>query len=187
MVGLNVHDVTVDGRRARLRRTDHELIITPRRKLRKHHRFVAVRYSGVPRTLTIPGFGIGSGFMATDDGAVVAGQPEVAAFWHPVNDHPIDRATYTFRVTVPDGVGVASIPAVDESLANQGEILGFLEDHLTPYPFETVGAIVDDYENLFFALENQTRPRTPASSSSSSVASRVATPRSCTNLPTVVR
>jgi Peptidase family M1 domain len=28
---------------------------------------------------------------------------------------------------------------------------------LTPYPFETVGAIVDDYENLFFALENQTR------------------------------
>jgi len=217
LVGLTVQSVKVDGRRAGWRRTDHELIIRPRRKVRSHHGFtVTVRYRGVPETFTIPGFGIESGFMATDDGAIVAGQPEVAAFWYPVNDHPIDRATYTFRVTVPDGVGVvanglprgehsrrgwtthvwkasnpmvsylatinigdwderrydidglptidavdpdlAAVPAVDASLANQGEILRFLEDSFTTYPFETVGAIVDDYENLFFALETQTRP-----------------------------
>ena len=38
--------------------------------------------------------------MHTDD-AVVAGQPEVAASWFPVNDHPIDKASYTFVVTAP--------------------------------------------------------------------------------------
>jgi len=41
----------------------------------RHHRFtVTVRYRGAPETYTIPGFGIESGFMATDDGAVVAGR-----------------------------------------------------------------------------------------------------------------
>jgi hypothetical protein len=34
----------------------------------------------------------------------VAGQPSGAAGWFPVNDHPLDTATYTFRVTVPAGV-----------------------------------------------------------------------------------
>ena len=43
----------------------------------------------------------GAGFIATDDGFDIAGQPHVAASWFPVNDHPTDKASYTFRVTVP--------------------------------------------------------------------------------------
>jgi hypothetical protein len=34
-----------------------------------------VRYDGVPRTQTIPGFDIESGFIHTDDGALIAGEP----------------------------------------------------------------------------------------------------------------
>ena len=45
-----------------------------------------------------------SGFIPTDDGTVVAGQPEVAATWYPVNDHPLDKASYTFHITVPEGL-----------------------------------------------------------------------------------
>ena len=56
------------------------------------------------------GFGI-SGFIATDDGALVAGQPHVAATWYPVNDHPSDKASYTFKITVPHGL---------EAIANGG-------------------------------------------------------------------
>ena len=33
-----------------------------------------------------------SGFIPTDDGTFVAGQPDVAATWYPVNDHPLDKA-----------------------------------------------------------------------------------------------
>ena len=44
------------------------------------------------------------GFLATDDGAVIVGQPHVAATWYPVNDHPTDKATYAFEVTVPEGL-----------------------------------------------------------------------------------
>ena len=159
--------------------------------------------------------------MATDDGATVAGQPEVAASWFPANDHPQDKAAYTFVVAVPDGQEVvangvlqsrrshqgwttftwraaepmapylATIdigrwdvrtwktdsglpvydavdpdlvadpvlgPAIDASLKRQGEIVDVLADHFGPYPFHTVGAIVDDQDDLYFALETQTRP-----------------------------
>jgi hypothetical protein len=67
-----------------------------------------VRYDGVPRTqqIILPGFTLEAGFIHTDDGAVIAGEPEVAANWFPVNDHPIDKAAYTFVVTVPVGLEV---------------------------------------------------------------------------------
>ena len=42
--------------------------------------------------------------MHTEDGAIVIGEPEVAATWFPVNDHPSDKASYRFDVTVPDGI-----------------------------------------------------------------------------------
>jgi aminopeptidase N len=59
---------------------------------------VDVRYHGGPVTFTIPGTPLEAGFMHTDDGAVVAGEPEVAAAWYPVNDHPLDKATYSFPI-----------------------------------------------------------------------------------------
>ena len=34
----------------------------------------------------------------------MAGQPDVAATWFPVNDHPLDKASYLFRITVPRGL-----------------------------------------------------------------------------------
>jgi aminopeptidase N len=229
--GLTVRSVRVQGRAARwTREQDHELVVTPAHGLRRNQQFtVVVRYDGVPRTQVIPGWNLESGFIATDDGAVVAGQPEVAANWFPVNDHPIDKASYTFRVTVPRGLEViangrlvstrtkgasttwvwdarepmasylatASVGQYDletrrgthgirfydafdpdldtevidpsdptsrtygsvarQSFGNQERILGFLSRTLGPYPFSTAGGSVDDYDNLWFALENQTR------------------------------
>jgi aminopeptidase N len=107
LLGLTVDAVTVDGRPARWSRAGLELTVTPRAGLRKGRGFVvAVRYHGVPQTQTLPGLPYEAGFMHTDDGAVIAGQPEVAATWFPVNDHPRDRASYTFAVTVPAGLEV---------------------------------------------------------------------------------
>ena len=48
--------------------------------------------------------------------------------------------------------------AIDSSLARQGEILDVLGGAFGPYPFSTVGAIVEGQDDLFFALETQTRP-----------------------------
>ena len=43
-------------------------------------------------------------FFHTRDGALAVGQPEGAATWYPVNDHPLDQASYTFKITVPRGL-----------------------------------------------------------------------------------
>jgi aminopeptidase N len=97
--GLRVHSVRVNGRSAQWSRRGGELRITPVRTLKAGRAFTSVvRYGGVPRTLAD-----GSGFIHTDDGALVIGEPHVAASWYPVNDHPIDKASYSFRVTVPAG------------------------------------------------------------------------------------
>ena len=100
-------DVAVRGSTAEWSRTHHhELVVTPSHPLREHTHFTTVvRYQGVPEPLTIPGTtDEPMGFIPTSDGAVIAGEPEVAATWFPVNDHPLDKAQYTFIMTVPSGL-----------------------------------------------------------------------------------
>ena len=99
LVGMNVQAIFVNGDPARWRRDDNELVITPRKGLPRGRDFsTVIAYDGVPVELE------GAGFMHTDDGTLVAGQPHVAASWYAVNDHPLDKASYTFRIAVPRGL-----------------------------------------------------------------------------------
>jgi aminopeptidase N len=101
--GLQVREVTVDGRPAAHTRAGQELTVTPELALRDGRDFeVAVTYDGVPQTIQDE-LG-GSGFFHTDDGAVVAGQPHGAATWFPANDHPLDAASVDVSITVPEGL-----------------------------------------------------------------------------------
>jgi len=105
--GLSVESVTVDGRAASWRRAADELIVEPARHLAAGQAFTTVvRYAGVPDTVRDE-FGA-SGFVHTDDGAFVAGQPEGAATWFPANDHPRDAAAVTVTATVPAGLEAVS-------------------------------------------------------------------------------
>jgi aminopeptidase N len=109
LVGMDVHALTIDGQSATFSRSAHELKITPATPLDSGDAFeVVVDYEGTPHAFALPGTTELAGFLPTADGAIVAGEPEVAAGWFPVNDHPVDRATYTFRVTVPNGYGVVA-------------------------------------------------------------------------------
>src|SRR4051794_21679703 len=108
--GLVVDAVTVDDDAAPWSRDAHELTITPAGSLPDDAEFTTVvTYHGVPETLPDV-----SGFLHTDDGAVVAGQPEGAATWFPANDHPSDPASVDVTATVPEGL---------EAISN-GELLG---------------------------------------------------------------
>jgi aminopeptidase N len=111
LVGLTVKSITVDDAgpggpvAATWTRGAHELRVKPAEALSAGEDFVvAIRYGGVPgRINTSLG---GNGTFHTDDGLLVMGEPESAATWFPVNDHPVDKATYTFRVKVPNGYDV---------------------------------------------------------------------------------
>jgi aminopeptidase N len=103
--GMRVRSVSVDGRRAAFSRAGSELRITPPTPLAAGQAFTAVvRYRGVPRTtLGTVVFGSPYGFLHTRDGQFVAAEPDAASTWFPCNDHPADKATFLFRVTVPRG------------------------------------------------------------------------------------
>ncbi|MEV1332929.1 M1 family metallopeptidase [Micromonospora costi] len=108
LAGLTVDRVTVDGAAAEHRRAGGELVVTPPHGLARGARFtVDVAYGGVPAPVTDGALGAG-GFLHTDDGAIALGQPDSAATWYPVNDHPSDKATYDIAVTVPDGLTALS-------------------------------------------------------------------------------
>lgn len=106
--GLDVDGVTVDGTAVGVDRDGDELIVSPERGLPDGEEFtVTVRYGGVPEPVRHPQLG-DNGFSHTDDGAFVIGQPQSATTWFPVNDHPLDKATYTIEITVPDGLAAVS-------------------------------------------------------------------------------
>jgi aminopeptidase N len=92
-----------------------ELTIQPRPKIKKGQTAkVVVTYGGeTTRPRDIEGFLYG--WVTTRDGAMVVGEPEGTMTWYPVSDHPTDKATYTFEITVPQGkVAVANgLPSGD--------------------------------------------------------------------------
>ena len=119
LVGLEVESVTVDDRDAAWSRDGGELTVTPSGALDEGRSFTTVvAYAGVPQQVTGPTGP--AGFTATDDGALVAGQPESAASWFPANDHPLDPASFDVRVTVPEGLEAVSNGALADQRTADG-------------------------------------------------------------------
>lgn len=105
LAGLEVAKVVVDGRRAGHRHDGTELRIEPAKALAKGREFeVVVAYSGDPRPLRGSADGSEDGWLPTDDGALVMGEPVGAMTWYPVNNTVRDPAAYDVSLTVPDGL-----------------------------------------------------------------------------------
>ena len=120
LVGLDVAAVQVDGTDVQVSRDDDELVVDPGQVVVDGDFTVRVEYSGVPEPVEDgPGE---SGVVTTDDGVLVVGQPDVAATWFPVNDHPSDAAAVQLSVTVPeDVVAVSNGELVDRGDPVDGE------------------------------------------------------------------
>jgi aminopeptidase N len=104
--GFRILRLSVDGQPASFTRQGQELAITPASGLPAGRRFtVVVHYAGVPAVVTDPDESI-EGWVPTEDGAFVVGEPQGSPGWYPVNDNPQDKATYSFEVTVPKGLTV---------------------------------------------------------------------------------
>jgi aminopeptidase N len=94
--GLRVRSVSVNGTRAAVARRGGELTVTPPAALAAGARFsVVVAYRGRPRSIG------GVGWTKTRDGTTAFSEPNGSPSWFPCNDHPTDKATYSFTVTVP--------------------------------------------------------------------------------------
>jgi len=110
LVGLTVEAVTVDGADARFDHVGSELTVTPTDPLASAAEFeVTVTYGGTPTQSAGRGQGIApSGWKIGDGYIYVAGEPIAAATFHPANDHPSDKASFTYRITAPSELTVAA-------------------------------------------------------------------------------
>jgi aminopeptidase N len=133
--GFDIPSVTVDGRRASFVRDGQELIITPAQGVKSGSTFtIDVAYAGQPQIVTDPDQSI-EGWVPTDDGAFVVGEPQGSPAWYPVNDNPRDKASFDFTVTVPAGITVMANGVLVSSTTSGGKTTWAWRenDRMAPY------------------------------------------------------
>jgi aminopeptidase N len=98
-----VRSVSVDGRPARYTRAGEDLVVTPSEAERRGERMRIV----VRHTSPTGGRATG-GWVRTKDGLAMANQADAAHRVFPGNDHPSDKARFTFHVTAPSELNVTA-------------------------------------------------------------------------------
>jgi aminopeptidase N len=103
--GQSVGSVTVNGRPAQLDWSGEELVITPKHPIRNHSLFwVRVKHFRAEPSEPVPGEFLSAAFFTSPDGSATAGQPNMMHSIYPSNDHPRDKASFSFRFDVPAGI-----------------------------------------------------------------------------------
>ena len=150
--GLLITEVTVNGDDALFQRQGGELIIYPPEAIQTGDEFqIDVNYQGTPGADT-SGAQYSEGWIYYGDGVVVAGEPTGASTWYPVNEHPSDKATYSFAITVDKPFEVAAVGVferVDET-GSQTTYYWSMDDPIAPY---LVTVAIGDFD-----LEEYTTP-----------------------------
>jgi len=120
-IGFEIEGITVDGKPATFSRDGQELTITPVEAIANGEAFtVVVDYNGSPQPINSVAFTfeVPTGWVIFDGGSFVLSEPDGAANFYPVNDHPLDRAAYTFRITVPEPYEVAANGVLEQTIDN---------------------------------------------------------------------
>lgn len=116
-VGLSINEVLVNGQRAEFSRAESELTITLPTAIPSEVQFgVAISYEGSPEPVThVSVDEIPLGWNRIESGIYVLSEPIGSGTWYPVNDHPLDKATYAYVFTVPQPYVVAANGYLSES------------------------------------------------------------------------
>ena len=142
--------MTVDGAAATAAPSgERDLIVTPAepvRRRRRDHR------GGHLRRLTADAGGrrlLSPGWFSDGEEVYAAFEPHGAATLFPANDHPSDKAAYTFRVTVPEGLDVAANGLLSGTTPGDGVTTWVYEapDQMATYLVQVVIADLDFVES----------------------------------------
>lgn len=121
--GFTITEVSINLVPAEFRREGIELIIMPDNPIAEGEMVtVTVAYNGTPREGLSRSnyFFVSSGWIFHDAGSFVVSEPRGASLWYPVNDHPRDKATYSFAITVPAPYVVATNGQLIEVIESDG-------------------------------------------------------------------
>lgn len=112
---LTISTLLVDNAPADFIQADNELIIIPENVIPENTPFtVIVNYASAPNVDRL-----GSWYFY-DGGVMVAGEPSGASGWYPVNEHPLDKATYRYCITVDEGYVVGANGTQESAITKEG-------------------------------------------------------------------
>jgi hypothetical protein len=128
--GPVVSAVRVDGAPASFEAANPELIITPASPLTNGQRIgVDIDYTIDNPQPVLSESGGSVGWFSTPGGSYVLDEPEGARTWLPSDDHPSDKASFRFEVTVPTGVAaIANGGLLDHTSATSTDTWVWQED-----------------------------------------------------------
>jgi aminopeptidase N len=101
--GKSIGAVSVNGTPAKFKRTGEEVIVTPARPIANGSTFTVLVTAFTAAPTKITSAVDSAAFFVTRDGSATAPQPYLAHLIYPCNDHPRDKATFTFSIDVPAG------------------------------------------------------------------------------------
>jgi aminopeptidase N len=142
---LVVESVTVDGVPASFEHVDPELFVRPVTPVHPDRPVVVeVEYRDDRHESTI-GFGLGAGWYPVPGGSYVLNEPDGGRRWMPSNDHPADKATWRFELTVDDGLTAVANGHLVEQRPGSGTTTWVWEQR-EPMSTYLVQLLVGDYE-----------------------------------------
>ncbi len=107
--GWEIERLTVNGESTAFERSDDEVVVGPVEIPAGEEFAVAMDYRGVPAPTESDAMPFPIGWFSGPSGEqFVVAEPDAAHSWFPANDHPLDKATFTFALTVPSGFTAAA-------------------------------------------------------------------------------
>lgn len=152
--GAGVGSIRVNGRAARFKRVGEDLVITPKRSIRKGSVFtVQVKHFRSNPTVPNPDEFLSTAFFITPDGSATSGQPNAMHTVYPSNDHPRDKASFSFRFDVPAGVTAVANGVPTGKKTTHGRTIWTYEQR-QPMATELTQLAVGDYKVIKRAAVN---------------------------------
>ena len=133
--GFDVTSVLVNGESGTFDRLGDELVITPPSELALNQGFeVLISYTGTPDPIADGAFILGWNSIGIA-GSYVANEPNGAHSWFPSNDHPRDKATFGFTITVPEAYQVIAAGLETSNVVAEGwrEVSYETAEEMAPY------------------------------------------------------
>lgn len=140
-LGLDIASIRVAGRTATWEQAGEKLRITPAAPLPAGAAAtICVAYSADPRRTLAH-----TAWVPTPDGFATCPQPNSAHTVFPCNDHPSDKADFSFRLTVPNGLRAVANGVLTGTEAVDADRTAYSYRSRSPIATELVQITVGDY------------------------------------------
>jgi hypothetical protein len=157
-LGLEISDITVDGVAATFTRDGQELTVSPATPIADGANFaVVVAYAGKPQPYADPALyfmrppllasELNTGWIEWADGYIGAvSQPDGGMVWFPSNNHPSDKATYTYRITVDAPKIALATGILQEVIAADENTNTYVWEMAEPMATQVTGVMIGEFD-----------------------------------------